>query len=96
MTSAAALGLTEADFDDEPPFLIWPDNAQALKVFIAMGTQWTEMGLVYASLPEVWRRTKTPIGDRDRVFSDIRVMEAEVLKFNAEQAEKARRQAGKG
>jgi hypothetical protein len=32
-------------------------------------------GLNYACLPEIWRRTKTPVKDRDGIFEDIRIME---------------------
>jgi hypothetical protein len=49
-----------------------------------MGTQWFAgpggpIGLRYEALPEVWRRTKTPLADRDAAFQDLRIMEAAAL-----------------
>lgn len=65
---------------------VWPDNVHAANVFIAMSTQWVRAGmngtpvsLNYASLSEVWRRTKVPPAERDQVFEDIRVMEEAAL-----------------
>jgi len=66
------------------PVEIWPDNWQAFKVFDAIGTQWRigfngATGLDYSVLPEIWRRTKTKIEDRDSVFLDLRIMEEAAL-----------------
>ncbi len=65
---------------------VWPDNLQAANVFIAMTSQWNRAGmsgeatgLIYASLPEIWRRLKVPLADRDTVFDDLRVMENAAL-----------------
>jgi hypothetical protein len=71
------------DFE-ESPVEVWPDNLQAVNVFIAMSTQWSvgpagPIGLKYEALPEVWRRTKTPMQDRDAIFQDLRVMEDAAL-----------------
>ena len=49
-----------------------------------MGTQWRcgpggAYGLDYGALPEVWRRTKTPIEDRDEVFAALQIMERAAL-----------------
>lgn len=41
-------------------------------------------GLDYSVLPEIWRRTKTPISERDDVFECLRVMESEALKVMSE------------
>ena len=72
---------------------VWPDNQQAAKVFIAMSTQWVRAGmngeptgLNYASLPEIWRRTKVPPALRDDVFDDLRVMEEAAIKHMRQQA----------
>lgn len=74
---------------------VWPDNQQALAVFISMCTQWRTgmagpVGLDYAVLPEIWRRTKTPPQDRDDAFDCLRVMEDAALTFFRHAAEKAR------
>lgn len=57
---------------------------KAVNVFIAMMTQWRvgmsgPVGLDYNVLPEIWRRTKTPIQDRDAVFADLLILEGEAL-----------------
>ncbi len=90
-----AFGLTPADIAGHA-VEVWPDNWQSLVVFDAMGTQWNvgmggAIGLQYASLSEVWRRTKTPIADRDDVFDDLRVMEQAALNEIAKQNKGARR-----
>ena len=36
-------------------------------------------GFDYAALPEVWRRTKTPIHRRDEIFDELRLMEGAAL-----------------
>jgi hypothetical protein len=49
-----------------------------------MSTQWRTgvngaTGLDYGVLPEMWRRTKTPMKDRDQVFNDLRTLEDAAL-----------------
>lgn len=80
---AAAFGLT---LEEAGGGLVevWPDNLSAVNVFIAMSSQWrTGMsgatGLDYSALPEVWRRTKTPIAERDEIFDQLRVLEDAAL-----------------
>lgn len=56
----------------------------SLEVFEAIGTQWRvgaggPTGLDYNVFPEIWRRHKVPICDRDQVFADIQVMERAAL-----------------
>ena len=63
---------------------VWPDNRQAVNVFLAMRTQWNcgaggAVGLMYSSLPEVWRRLKVPHADRDEIFTSLRALEAAAL-----------------
>jgi hypothetical protein len=63
---------------------VWPDNWTVIRVFNVMSTQWVvgacgPVGLNYAVLPEVWRRTKVSPADRDDVFEDLRVMEQSAL-----------------
>lgn len=83
-------GIT-ADQLERPAVLVWPENRQAVIVFLTMRTQWRvagmggRVGLDYSALPEVWRRTKTPPADRDEVFSMLRIMEVAAL--NADEPE---------
>ena len=77
-----------------PPTEVWADVMPSVDVFIAMTTQWRvgaagPVGLDYAALPEVWRRLKVPPGERDRVFDDLRLMEAEALTVMGERREDA-------
>ena len=49
-----------------------------------MSTQWRvgpggACGLDYNVLPEIWRRTKTPIDQRDDIFNSLRVLEDAAL-----------------
>ena len=77
-------GLT-VDEASGPPAEVWPDNLQAAHVFVAMSTQWRfgmagPTGLDYAALPEVWRRTRTVLAERDEVFDCLRIMEEAALR----------------
>lgn len=73
--------------DDEllgPVVPVWPDNRQAVQVFLALRTQWNcgpggAVGLIYASLPEIWRRLKVPPSERDEVFASLRALEVAAL-----------------
>ena len=61
-----------------------PDTMTAVRVFLAMGTQWRigfcgETGLDYSVLPEVWARLKVPEADRDQAFEDLQVLERAAL-----------------
>lgn len=63
---------------------LWPDNVDAVDVFIGMGTQWRmgpggATGLDYAALPFVMRSVGIPAADRSDVFDGVRVMEIEAL-----------------
>ncbi len=76
-------GLTARDVE-APPLLVWPDNKQAVRVFLAMRTQWRPgpagaTGLDYSALPEVWRRTQTAPADRDDVFAALQLLEGAAL-----------------
>jgi hypothetical protein len=82
-SEAAAFGFTIEEVGGSPAE-IWPVNLRSVNVFIAMDTQWFvgargPTGLRYEALPEIWRRTKTPIADRDAIFEDLRVMEQVAL-----------------
>lgn len=63
---------------------VWPENRQAVYVFMTLRTQWRygmngPTGLDYSALPETWRRTKTPPADRDQVFAALRILEVAAL-----------------
>lgn len=63
---------------------VWPDNVQALNVFIAMATQWRSgmagaTGLDYAALPVVMRLAGVPFAERAGVFESIRILEGAAL-----------------
>ncbi|MFJ2362459.1 DUF1799 domain-containing protein [Pseudomonas sp. NPDC087697] len=69
---------------------VWPDVWSSFQVFEAMSTQWRTgacgaTGLDYGVLPNVIRMCGVPLGERQRIFSDIRHMEAEALQVMAEQ-----------
>lgn len=79
----AAFGLKPSDIDTED-VIVWPENHQVTKVFLAMKTQWRVgmagyTGLDYSALPEVWRRLKVSPADRDAVFEDLRLIEQAAL-----------------
>ena len=69
-----------------PPVEVWPDNAPAVNLFIAMGTQWRvgmggATGLDYNSLPGVMRLIGIGPGDRKEAFEDLRVLEGVALEL---------------
>lgn len=77
-----------------PPVDVWPDNLQAVNVFIAMRTQWrTGMagptGLDYGALPAVMRLCGVPAAQRLEVFEGLRVMEGAALAVMHEDKSKA-------
>lgn len=84
----APFGLTLDDVAQDD-FLIWPDNVQALHVFLSMQTQWRyrtcgvsgseATGLDYGVLPEIWKRVGIPKKDRNDVFAALQIMESAVL-----------------
>lgn len=67
---------------------MFPENVQAQRLFIAMGTQWRAVagmqgliytGLDYSALPEIWLRYAVREKDRTSLFEQIRVMELAAL-----------------
>lgn len=66
---------------------MYPENWEALKVFMAMATQWREVvgdrivrrGLNYAALPAVLELTGVPKKRRAGVFEGLRTMERAAL-----------------
>ena len=90
------MGLTLADYEDQPPFRMLPDCWDALQVFTAMHTQWRyvsagmagafQTGLDYSALPAVF----DVVGingqeQRKQVFYDLQVMEEAALNHFAEE-----------
>lgn len=81
----ATLGLVwEGEIPDQN-VEVWPENWQALQVFLAMATQWRIgigingmlwLGLDYNALPVVEDRLELPVAERADVFSRLRVLEA--------------------
>ncbi len=72
-----------------PPVEVWSCHWKALRLFVAMGTQWrTGMsgptGLDYGVLPVVARALRIRLTTSR--FDDLRTLEAEVLKISAEKA----------
>lgn len=83
---AAKVGLTLADFDDDA-VEIWPENADAVHAFDAVGTQWrTGMngptGLDYPAVFATLDRVRRDLDDagRDALFADLQVMERAALR----------------
>jgi hypothetical protein len=67
-----------------PPVEVWPDNSDAVNVFIASGTQWRSgpaglTGLDYGVLPTVMRMVGVPRPKWPDVFDGIRTMEDAAL-----------------
>ncbi|MBX9849594.1 MAG: DUF1799 domain-containing protein [Rhodocyclaceae bacterium] len=63
---------------------MWPDNLEAVNVFIAMGTQWrTGMsgptGLDYNALPVVFGMCSVAATDQAGIFESLRIMEMAAL-----------------
>lgn len=63
---------------------IWPDNVQAVNVFISMATQWRigpngVTGLDYNALAFVMRANDVKEADRAAVFDDLRTLEDAAL-----------------
>lgn len=83
----ADYGLTREDYDnEEPEVLVFEESMmQSWDVFKAMQTQWRllpmggVMGLDYNVLPLLFRVYK--IDDEEMAINDIRILEAEALKY---------------
>jgi len=80
---AAAFGLTLEEAQGEPT-QVWPDNLQAVNVFIAASTQWRTshsgpVGLDYTALEAVMRMLCIARKDRGPTLDDVRVLEDSAL-----------------
>jgi hypothetical protein len=65
-------------------FEVWPDNWQALDVFMSMGTQWRvgvsgATGLDYGVLRDVMALRRVPKAEQAELFDWLRLMEGEAL-----------------
>lgn len=85
------LGLTEDDLEEQHCD-VYPENWQAVQVFIAMSTQWHSgmggrEGLRYEVLPVLEDRLGIKKKHRAEVFGALQVMEREALSVWAEQRE---------
>ena len=71
------------DERDEDVFEIWPENAEALALFLACGTQWRMgplggvLGLDYQGVQAALRMMK--VKDIQTMFEDLRMMERAAL-----------------
>ena len=77
-------GFTVADYADDEPVEIWPENMQAINLFSSISTQWRmstngATGLDYSVLFTRMDRLKLSDQDHDWMFEDIRVIEAAAL-----------------
>jgi hypothetical protein len=91
MTDQQALEWLNEDEEEgelEKQFVVYPCNADALRVFISMNTQWrvsagmaglSYIGFDYSALSEIWQRVGIAKCDRNRVFDQLRIMEAAAL-----------------
>ena len=80
----AGTGFTAADYEDEEPAEVWPENMPAIQLFSSIATQWRvgmngPSGLDYNVLFSRMDRMKLADQDYDWLFSDIRVIESEAL-----------------
>lgn len=89
----ALMGLSGVVTTQPEAFVVWPENARSLEVFLALATQWRwlpgmggamRVGLDYPAAEAVLRMLK--VRDRAGVFNDLRVMEAAALDAFAAQA----------
>ena len=66
--------------EEEEAFGVYPENWNAVVVFLAMQTQWVDGGLNYSSLPIVMKYKG--IEDEAQTFEDVQVMELECIREN--------------
>lgn len=97
-TALAAFGARDRDVDAareravEPDFEVYPENWDAVQLFLALSTQWRAVafgtlasarvlhtGLDYTAVESVARLTGIPRSRRAAVFQQLRVMEEAAL-----------------
>lgn len=69
---------------------VWPENVQAARLMLWMGTQWRmgpngPVGLDYTVLDRAHLRTGTPPEEEEDAEFGLRVMEEEALEYFAEE-----------
>lgn len=81
--------------EPEPEAEVFPDNVEAVNVFIAMSTQWRTAGMVgvptgldYSALPTVMGLCEVAEADRAEVFEGVRILEDAALEIKYEQLER--------
>lgn len=77
------MGFDEEDFAS-PTVQVWPENIEAVSVFLAMQTQWRvgmngRTGMDYSALDAVWPLVGIRRRDRTRVFQEFRIIEIGAL-----------------
>lgn len=80
----AGTGFTPADYEDEEPVEIWPENMPAIQLFCSLSTQWRvgasgPTGLDYMPLFARMERMKLTEQEHEWLFEDIRTLEAQAL-----------------
>lgn len=85
----AAFGLKRDEVPEDAHLRVWPENWDAVQLFIALATQWQvgfngPVGLRYEAVPMVLRLRGVPRSGWPMLFDQVRLMEAEALKFFAE------------
>lgn len=83
----SAFGLLGALEEEEVE--VWPQNWRAVKLFIAVSTQWRvgmggATGLDYAAVAAAMDMQGIKKKARNRLFADVRIMEAAVLEMWSE------------
>lgn len=91
----ARLGLTLADYESDV-FELWPENLPAVQLYGKCGTQWRQgpngpTGLDHGMAFHWMGRMSLSDEAYDDLFSDLQVMEAEVLAIHREQREEEAR-----
>ena len=84
------LGGPQAAHDDNEGFDLWPEHATPVAIFIRMAGQWRmgpggPIALDYNALPVVCAALRIKPGALRQAFEPIREMEAEALRWFAEQ-----------
>lgn len=82
---------------DNPPFAVWPDNWDAVQLFLASSTQWRldaaggRAGLDYAALHWPMRTLRLSGRRALRAFGGLQAMEAAYLKHSHAAQQRKRR-----
>jgi hypothetical protein len=80
--------------DESNYFEVWRDNWRAVTLFARMATQWRVsgmgeiIGLDYAAIEAALRLLCVPRHRRRSLFADFQIMEAAVIDYRREAAEK--------